>query len=55
MTVGSLIDKEALSMKYMRLNLKKPILSCGLITNGMPSLTPLYLKRNGDWDNNIYI
>jgi hypothetical protein len=21
----------------------------------MPSLTPLYLKRNGDWDNNIYI
>jgi hypothetical protein len=55
MTVGCLIDKEALSMKYMRLNLKKPILSCGLITNGMPSLTPMYLKRNGDWDNNIYI
>jgi hypothetical protein len=21
----------------------------------MPSLTPMYLKRNGDWDNNIYI
>jgi hypothetical protein len=55
MTVGCLINKDALSMNYMRLNLKKPILSCGLITNGMPSLTPLYLKRNGDWDNNIYI
>ena len=55
LTVGCLIDKEALSMRYMRLNLKKPILSCGLITNGMPHLTPMYLKRNGDWDNNIYI
>jgi hypothetical protein len=21
----------------------------------MPHLTPMYLKRNGDWDNNIYI
>ena len=55
MTVGCLINKDALAMNYMRLNLKKPILSCGLITNGMPSLTPMYLKRNGDWDNNIYI
>ena len=55
MQVGCLINKDALAMNYMRLNLKKPILSCGLITNGMPSLTPMYLKRNGDWDNNIYI
>ena len=55
MTVGCLVDVKALSMSYMKLNLKKPILSCGLITDGMPHLTPMYLKRNGSWDGNIYI
>ena len=55
MTVGCLVDVKALSMSYMKLNLKKPILSCGLITDGMPHLTPMYLKKNGSWDGNIYI
>ena len=55
MTVGCLVDVKSLSMNYMKLNLKKPVLSCGLITNGMPHLTPMYLKKNGSWDRNIYI
>jgi len=55
MTVGCLVDTKSLSMNYMKLNLKKPILSCGLITNGIPSLTPMHLKKNGSWDGNIYI
>ena len=55
MTVGCLVDVKSLSMNYMKLNLKKPVLSCGLITNGMPHLTPMYLRKNGSWDRNIYI
>ena len=55
MTVGCLVDVKSLSMNYMKLNLKKPVLSCGLITNGMPHLTPMYLKKSGSWDRNIYI
>ena len=33
----------------------KPILSCGVITEGYPMITPMVLKSNGNWDGNIYL
>jgi hypothetical protein len=42
-------------MAYMKVNVAKPILSCALITDGIPAITPMVLKKNGSWDKNIYI
>ena len=42
-------------MAYMKINLAKPILSCGVITEGIPHIVPMLLNRNGDWDGKIYL
>jgi predicted phosphodiesterase len=55
MSVGCLINKDSLAMAYMKVNMSKPILSCGLITEGYPQITPMVLNKNGSWDKNIYI
>lgn len=55
MSVGCLVDKKSLAMAYMKVNLSKPILSCGIITEGIPYIVPMVLKKNGSWDNNIYL
>lgn len=55
MSVGCLVDKKSLAMAYMKVNLAKPILSCGVITNGIPYIVPMVLKKNGSWDGNIYL
>jgi hypothetical protein len=55
MSVGCMIDKKSLAMAYMKVNISKPILSCGLITDGIPSITPMILNNSGSWDKNIYI
>ena len=55
MSVGCLVDKKSLAMAYMKVNLAKPLLSCGVITNGIPYIVPMVLKKDGSWDNNIYL
>ena len=55
MSVGCLVDKKSLAMAYMKVNLAKPILSCGVITNGIPYIVPMVLKKDGSWDKNIYL
>ena len=55
MSVGCLIDKKSLAMAYMKVNLAKPVLSCGVITEGIPNIVPMVLKNDGSWDRNIYI
>lgn len=55
MSVGCLVNKESLAMAYMKINVAKPILSCGVITEGYPMITPMVLKSNGNWDGNIYL
>jgi hypothetical protein len=55
MSVGCLINKDSLAMAYMKVNMSKPILSCGLITEGYPQIIPMVLNKNGSWDKNIYI
>ena len=55
MSVGCLVDKKSLAMAYMKVNLAKPVLSCGVITEGIPYIVPMVLNNNGSWDKNIYI
>ena len=55
MTVGCLVDKKSLAMAYMKVNLSKPILSCGVITDGIPYIVPMKLKRDNSWDKQIYL
>jgi len=55
MSVGCLVDKKSLAMAYMKVNLSKPVLSCGVITEGIPYIVPMVLKKSGSWDGNIYL
>ena len=54
-STGCLINKDSLSMAYMKVNVSKPILSSAVITDGIPFITPMVLKKNGSWDRNVYL
>ena len=43
-SVGCLVDDNSLAMEYNKTNLKRPILSCVLITNGIPQIIPMIIK-----------
>ena len=49
MTVGCLIDPEALAFEYNKLQTKRPIIGVGIIDNGMPRLIPMLLGGDGRW------
>ena len=55
MSVGCLVDKKSMAMAYMKVNMAKPILSCGVITNGVPSIVPMLLRKDGSWDGKVYV
>jgi predicted phosphodiesterase len=55
MSTGCLVNKSSLAMAYMKVNMAKPILSCGAIINGVPYIIPMLLKKDGSWDGQIYI
>lgn len=41
MNVGCLIDENSYAMSYTKLHKTKPVLSCGVVVDGVPSLIPL--------------
>jgi hypothetical protein len=41
MNVGCLIDENTYAMSYAKMHRTKPILSCGLVDDGVPSLIPM--------------
>lgn len=49
MIVACLIDNDSLAFNYNKLNLKRPIIGCGIILNGQPLLIPMILKPGGRW------
>lgn len=49
MTVGCLIDDDALAFEYNKTNMGRPIIGCGIILEGQPMLIPMILDKNGDW------
>lgn len=48
-SAGCLVDDKSLAMEYNKANMKRPILSCVLITNGIPRIIPMIIE-NGEWN-----
>ena len=53
MSVGCLIDKKSMAFAYDKSNMKRPILGCGVIVNGIPRLIPMIVDKNGKWVGKI--
>lgn len=49
MTVGCLVDPNALAMAYNKNNLKRPVIGLGLIVDSIPVLVPMVLNKKGRW------
>lgn len=53
MTVGCLVDDKSLAMAYNKNNLKRPVIGCGIIINGIPQLIPMVLDKRGRWTGKL--
>lgn len=53
MTVGCLVDDKALAMAYNKNNLKRPVIGCGVIINGIAQLIPMVLNKKGRWTGKL--
>ena len=54
MQVGCLIDREELAFSYAKTNIRKPLLSVGLVINGMPMLVPMaVVSKTGRWTGKL--
>lgn len=53
MTVGCLINDQALSFSYNKVNLRRPVIGCGIIIEGHPQLIPMVLKPGGRWTGKL--
>ena len=49
MHVGCLIDDDSLAFSYNKLNLKRPMIGCAIIIDGLPKLLPMVLNKHGRW------
>ncbi len=49
MSTGCGVDDKSLAMEYNKTNMKRPILGCGLIINGIPRNIPMIIE-NGKWN-----
>lgn len=50
---GCLIDDSNLAYAYNKINLKRPLIGCGVIVNGQPRLIPMVLNNRGRWIKEI--
>ena len=48
--VGCMIDDNALAFNYNKTTMKRPIIGCAIIENGLPRLLPLIKDKNGRWN-----
>lgn len=53
MHVGCLADDRSLALGYNKINPKRPIVSIGIIVNGIPQLVPMILKKGGRWNGKL--
>lgn len=47
-SAGCLLDDKTLAFEYNKTNMKRPILSCLIIINGIPKIIPMIIK-DGEW------
>jgi|TARA_E500000305_G_scaffold100327_1_gene93131 hypothetical protein len=53
LSVGCLIDKDSLAFAYSRVNIRRPILGCAYIEDGIPNLIPMVLEKGNRWIGKI--
>ena len=51
-SAGCLVDDKSLAFEYNKTNMKRPILSCVVVTNGIPQIIPMIIK-DGKWIGKI--
>lgn len=49
MHTGCLADDKSLALGYNKINPKRPIVSVGIIINGVANIVPMVLNTNGRW------
>lgn len=49
MHVGCLADDKSLALQYNKINPKRPIVSIGIIEDGVPQIIPMVLDTKGRW------
>jgi hypothetical protein len=49
MHVGCLADDHSLALGYNKINPRRPIISTGIIINGIPQIVPMVLGKDGRW------
>jgi len=49
MTVGCLVDSHSLALAYNKNNLRRPVIGCAIIIDGIPQLIPMQLNKKGRW------
>lgn len=49
MHVGCLADDTSLALGYNKVNPKRPIVSVGIVIDGIPQLIPMILNKRGRW------
>lgn len=49
MHVGCLADDKSLALGYNKINPRRPIVSVGIIINGIPQIVPMVLNTKGRW------
>jgi len=53
MHIGCLIDDKSLAFKYNKLTPIRPIISVGVIINGIGQIIPMVLNRHGRWTGKL--
>lgn len=53
MTVGCLVDAKSLAMAYNKNNLKRPVIGCAVIIDGIPQLIPMVMDKGGRWTGKL--
>jgi len=49
MHTGCLVNDKSLALGYNKVNPKRPIISLGVIINGIPQIIPMVLNKKGRW------
>jgi hypothetical protein len=53
MHVGCLANDKSLALGYNKINVRRPIVSVGIIIDGVPQIVPMILGRGGRWKGNV--
>lgn len=53
MTCGCLLDDKQLAFAYNKNVIKRPIIGCGAIIDGIPRILPMNTNKNGRWNKKV--